>query len=68
MELVLSIDGMSCEHCAASIKAAVQKLNGINEISVSLKNKTASISFSEALLSKGQIIRVIEELGYKINR
>jgi copper ion binding protein len=66
MEIVLQIDGISCEHCVTSITNGVKELPGVSDVSLSLENKTAHVSFTEDQSTKKEIIRVIEDLGYKI--
>ena len=66
MEITLTVEGMSCEHCVASITGGVKNLRGIKEVSVDLNKKTAYISYSEEHLDKAEIIQTIESLGYKV--
>ncbi len=47
MKKIISVEGMSCEHCAASVKAALEKLDGVKSAKVDLKKKTATVKLTE---------------------
>ena len=37
----IKIKGMSCQHCVASVKEALEKVSGVSEVSVDLENGEA---------------------------
>ena len=39
----ISVEGMMCEHCAAHVKEALEKIEGVNAAKVDLANKKVSI-------------------------
>lgn len=43
MKKIISIEGMACEHCAAAVKGALEKLDGVKSAKVDLKKKSASV-------------------------
>lgn len=47
MKKIISVEGMSCEHCAASVKAALEKLDGVKSAKVDLKKKSAAVKLSD---------------------
>lgn len=63
---VLSIDGMSCNHCKMAIEKSVSNLEGVDNVEVSLKNKTAIIDYDENILTLEKIKEAIEESGYNV--
>ena len=38
----VSIKGMSCQHCVASVKKALEEIKGISNVEVNLENAEAS--------------------------
>nr|WP_295682891.1 sulfite exporter TauE/SafE family protein [uncultured Lachnoclostridium sp.] len=65
-ETILKIGGMSCVNCENSIERKLNKTAGIQKATVSYSNGTAQISYDGDIISKNDIIRVIEELDYKV--
>ncbi|CAB4481709.1 unnamed protein product [Rhizophagus irregularis] len=63
---VIPINGMTCQSCVKSITNAVSSLSGILNITVSLENKEASISFDSNKVSKSTIIETIENCGFDV--
>lgn len=47
MKKIISIEGMSCEHCSAAVKNALEELNGVKSAKVDLKKKSAIVKLSE---------------------
>ena len=46
MKKTLKIEGMMCAHCVAHVKSALQKVDGVQDVEVSLENKTAVVTLS----------------------
>lgn len=63
-----SIGGMTCTNCSMGIERNVQKLNGVNSVSVSLMEKEMTVDFSESICSEEIIIATVEKLGYTIKK
>ncbi|MEW8382051.1 MAG: cation transporter, partial [Candidatus Thiodiazotropha taylori] len=40
----LSIDGMSCQHCVASVEKAVTALPGVSRVAVDLQGASAEVT------------------------
>lgn len=65
MRKVFKISGMTCVNCQRTIEIGLKKLKGIKEVDVSLILERAIVSFDENTLTKEDIIKKIDELGYK---
>jgi copper ion binding protein len=61
----VSIEGMSCMACVAKVKKTLSDLSGINEVKVSLENKSATIQYNPDNISLDKIKQSINEIGYK---
>lgn len=47
MKKIISVEGMSCEHCAAAVKNALEEVDGVKSAKVELKKKSATVKLSE---------------------
>jgi copper chaperone CopZ len=63
--LDVAIQGMGCGECAARIEAALKELPGI--ASVRATPGRAHVAFQPAIVSRVQIVRRIESLGYAVD-
>lgn len=61
----LKIDGMTCVACSGRIERVVQKMDGIDNISVNLTTSIANVSYDENRLSVEEIIERIVKLGFE---
>lgn len=66
MKKNIRIEGMSCQHCVASIENAVGTLEGVEAVTVSLDNKNAAVSFDENQVEISKIYEAIEEIGFDV--
>ena len=66
MKTSINIAGMSCGHCAARVKKALEDLGGVLLVEVSIENKRAEIEFDEFAVSAQQLESAIEDAGYAI--
>jgi Cd2+/Zn2+-exporting ATPase/Cu+-exporting ATPase len=62
----LRVEGMDCAGCVATIEKAVGRLQGIEEIKVSLTAGKATIVYDERKVSLQKIKEVITGLGYSV--
>jgi copper chaperone CopZ len=61
-ELHLEIGGMSCQHCVAGVKKALEGVAGVRIYSV--KVGKADISFDDSKTKKEDIVKAIKDAGY----
>lgn len=60
-----TVEGMTCLTCPLTVKAAIKKLNGINNVKVSLEERNAVIEFDSKKSNSTQIEKAIDDTGYK---
>lgn len=65
MQYRLKIEGMSCEHCVRAVAGALQAVDGIEDVSVSLEDKQAKFSAPEDL-DMDRVKKAIQEEGYTV--
>lgn len=61
----VNIEGMQCNHCKMSVEKALNGLDGITKVEVSLENKKAVIEL-EKEIENNKIKEVIEEAGFTV--
>ncbi len=60
----IGIEGMTCASCAGRVERALDKLSGIEEVSVNLATERASISYDETEAAPAHLVETIREIGY----
>ena len=60
------IEGMRCEGCADTIKALVEKEQGVRMAEVSVEAGEARILYDPATIGEDEIASVIERPGYRV--
>jgi len=61
-ELNYAVDGMSCDHCVASVTAEVSKVAGVASVDVDLAAKRVKVQ--GGTLDNDAIVAAIDEAGY----
>ena len=59
-----AITGMTCAACQANVTRCVQKLEGVQDVNVSLLSNQMTVSYDEARLQPETIIRAVTGIGY----
>ena len=63
MKKKILIEGMSCQHCVGHVKEALEGLDKVTSVEVSLENKWAIVETGN---SDEEIKAAIEEEGYDV--
>lgn len=58
------VTGMTCSACQANVTRCVLKLNGVQDVNVSLLANQMTVSYDDNKLSPEQIVEAVEEIGY----
>ncbi len=58
----LRVQGMSCQHCVARVKRALEALPGVSAVDVDLQRQTVHVE--GAALDAAALIGAIEQAGY----
>ena len=61
----IGIEGMSCGHCVRAVTNALEEIEGISNVEVSLEDKSATFETDESVTDE-KIKEVIEEEGYEV--
>lgn len=59
------VRGMTCGGCEVGVRMAVNRLDGISAVKASHEEGRASVTYDPARVKREDIIKAIEQLGYK---
>ena len=65
--MTFDIHGMTCGGCVGGVKRALQKVDGVRDVDVSLNPGQAIVNADVSLASAAQILAAITKLGYHAN-
>ena len=63
----LKVSGMTCGGCVSSVTHALQAVNGVGDVKVSLSAGEAQVQFDEGLTSPEQLKSAVKGAGYGID-
>jgi copper chaperone len=62
---VLTVEGMSCEHCVKAVEGAAGSLPGVKKVRVDLNGGKVTVEYEDAV-SLAAIREAIEDQGYDV--
>lgn len=66
--LKLTVDGMTCGGCVASVKRVLEAQPGVSGVSVSLEAKEARFSLDDSSTTLDSVVSAIEDAGFDVIR
>lgn len=63
---ILNIGDMTCVACANRIEKILQKINGIENVSVNFASEKATVIYNPNIVELSEIKKTIEAIGYKV--
>ncbi|MBQ2775014.1 MAG: heavy metal translocating P-type ATPase [Clostridia bacterium] len=63
MKKIVYIDGMMCNHCTAHVQKALEALDGVDVVEMSLEEKSATLTLSKDI-DDSVLTQVITDAGY----
>jgi len=64
MKKFITVYGMTCERCRKLITHELQKVKGVNKVTVTLPNSLVDVDFDEKTITLEEIKNFIQKLGY----
>lgn len=61
----LHIDGMTCASCAAAVRTALRRLDGVSEATVSFDDKRARVVYDPSRVTPERMVQAVNDLGYR---
>lgn len=65
MKKVMTIEGMMCGHCTGRVQKALEAIEGVSEVVMSLEEKTATLQL-DAEVSDEELTLAVTEAGYEV--
>lgn len=62
----INIDGMSCGHCIQWLSEALTRIEGVNDVKVSLEGQHAKVDYDESRVTEEAMTASIEKAGYSV--
>lgn len=62
----LTVPDMSCDACRATIEGALERLAGVDSVSVDLERKLVTIEHDEDRSPIAQLAAAVEDEGYEV--
>ena len=66
MRKIIDVDGITCDHCVATIKKAIESLSGIIKVNVDIQKQQVVVEFNESLKNSKKILEKIGEAGFEV--
>ena len=60
------VEGMTCTGCEASVKHAVQNVDGVLETEVSYATRSATIAFDNTKTDRNALVQAINSTGFRV--
>ena len=64
MDLILKVEGMTCQHCVASVRKAVEGVEQVQEAIVDLASGLVTVRGDD--LDRGALAAAIAKAGYRV--
>ena len=65
MEVTLKVNGMMCQHCVMHVKKALEAVDGVSTVDVSLEKNEAKVTLSKPV-DNAVFKKAIEDAGYEL--
>jgi copper chaperone CopZ len=62
----IRVDGMNCEGCAGSVTRALQRVDGVDHVEVTLASQVAQVTFDPAKVGLPALVTAIKNAGYEV--
>lgn len=63
--VTLSVSGMTCESCAGTVEKALKKMEGVQKVSVNIKQKNAVVTLASASkTSAAALAKAVTDAGF----
>lgn len=65
MQKTLNIEGMMCNHCVAHVKKALESVDGVSSVNVSLENNNATVTLAHPV-DDATLAKAVTDEGYEV--
>jgi len=64
--IVLKVEGMSCNHCVKAVEGSVGKLSGVTAVKVNLAEGLVNVEYDKNQVALETIKDTIDDQGYDV--
>ena len=64
-EAIYTVEGMTCGHCATSVREEVSELDGVRQVDVDVESGRVTVT-SDAPLTADALAAAVTEAGYRL--
>ncbi|MHB8282860.1 MAG: heavy metal translocating P-type ATPase, partial [bacterium] len=64
-DLRFKIQGMHCANCARTVEKSINKLHGIDKVSINFAGESGFVTYNPSAVSKENIFKAVKDGGYK---
>ena len=68
LETRYRVTGMDCSSCAAKIETAMRKIEGVNDVRVSIASQVMTLNVADPAVQLPAVERTVTDLGYQLAR
>lgn len=61
----LNVTGMTCDHCVAAVRNALEELPGVRSARVELESGRAVVDYDDAKASPRELTTAVADAGYQ---
>lgn len=65
MKVIMTVEGMTCNHCKMRVEKALQGLEGVQAVEVDLATKAVSVE-TQAEMDSSVLKETVEDAGYDV--
>jgi periplasmic mercuric ion binding protein len=62
--VTLNVPGMTCPACPITIKKALNKVQGVSKVEISLEKKQAAVTFDDTKTDSKALVKATTDAGY----
>ncbi|QKY68799.1 copper chaperone CopZ [Lentibacillus sp. CBA3610] len=66
MQTTLDVKGMTCGHCESAVKGALEEIEGVHGVEVTLDTGKVNVTYDEAIANIESMREAVEEQGYDV--
>lgn len=63
---IIAVKGMTCSSCVSSVLKALNSVEGVQEVDVSLEQNQATVTFDDAKVKVENLKSAVEDAGYDV--
>lgn len=64
-QLTMDISGMTCGHCVAAVRRALDAVSGVTVDTVAIGS--ATVTFDPSLTTRDHVAQAVEDEGYRVS-